>query len=128
MLNFDPWAELEKIRAEGCTPANPANPADPGREISRLAGLAQGVLSEKVSEARKPRERNVAAPILIFTSDDDNLAFAAVQTGCLTYGAIAMTTRMGATRAFQATERLKEAGRIQQARDGTLTVIKGAGE
>ncbi len=125
MLNFDPWAELEKIRAEGCTPANPANPANPGPEISGLAGLAQGVLSEKVSEAPKTGGRKVDGPTLIFTSDDDEFAFSAIQTGCLTYGAIATATTMGATRAFQAVERLKEAGRIQQAKDGTLTIAGG---
>ncbi len=64
-------------------------------------------------------------PRLVFTSDDNTLALTAISDGCQTYGAVATTTRMGATRAFHAAKRLKEAGRIEQAKDGTLSIAEG---
>ncbi len=68
---------------------------------------------------------DVGSPTLAFSSEDDSLAFGAIETGCRTYGAIATATRIGATRAFQAVERLKEAGRIRQAKDGSHTIAEG---
>ncbi len=83
-------------------------------------------MSEKNSEAPDPAAIKPTGPTLVYTSDDDELAFAAISEGCKTYGAIATTTRIGATRAFQSVERLKSASRIRQANDGTLTVVGGA--
>ncbi len=124
MLNFDPWAELEKIRAEKCTPATPATHATFGSKRSKVAEVARGVLSGKTSIPQNPSSQANAGPKLVYTSDDDALAFAAIVEGCQTYGTVATTTRMGATRAFQATERLKSAERIQQAKDGSLSIAE----
>lgn len=126
MLNFDPWAELEKIRSEKTPPAASAASAANSPNAANAANAARGVVSGKTSKPPIVASGALTGPKLIYTSDDDTLAFAAIQNDCRTYGAVAMTTRMGATRAFQATERLKEAGRIQQAKDGTLTPVEGS--
>ena len=54
-------------------------------------------------------------PRLAFSApnaDDDAVALVAIKAGDRSYGAIATTTGMGATRAYKAVERLQAAGRV----------------
>lgn len=130
-MKFDVAAAVAEVLSGTQTPATVATVAtewpksQPEREnSSKVAEVARGVLSEKTTDAHDHADSKPARPTLVYTSDDDALAFAAIETDCRTYGAVATTTRMGATRAFQATERLKDAGRIQQAKDGTLSASR----
>lgn len=113
-LTIDTFEESE---SQGATTAG-------GQTVSIVK--LSGSVSEKGGEgALHSSVPLTGRPKLAFSADDDTLAFSAISEGGLTYGAVAMTTRMGATRAFQATERLKEAGRIWQAKDGTLSIAGG---
>lgn len=124
------WLSYAEMKTPPNHPTNPTlcnprpdyqatNATIGGQTVGNVGWLGE-VLETVPGSGRAPK----SAPVLAYSSDDDELAFAAIAGGDRTYGAVATTTRMGATRAFQATERLKATGYIQQAKDGTITFAR----
>ena len=108
MLKFDPFAELEKIRAEKTPLATSATSATDDRENAVSVAMSQMSQGEPCGESSE-------FPRLAYAStdtEDDALALAAIEGGDKSYGAVATTTGMGASRAWRAVERLQAAGLI----------------
>ena len=108
--------KFDKSQPEGCVGSVSGAGCNQRAEICRKSRSVEG--------GQRKLDNNRSALKLAYSSEDDDLAFAAIVEGYKTYGAVATTTRMGATRAFQATERLKASGRIRQANDGSLSIAK----
>lgn len=113
MLRFDPFKELADIRAERSAEitsdkgivATSATSATGTPKVARVAKVA----------GMHPSARN--GPRLAFSApnaEDDAVALAAIKAGDRSYGAVATTTAMGATRAYKAVERLQAAGRVSR--------------
>lgn len=94
---FDVAAELEAVTAGG------GNPSPVTTSLAKVAEVAE-----------------VAAPPAT-ERDDEAVILAAIRAGRQRPGAIASATKLGATRAYQLLDKLRDAGLIHVARDGRIT-------
>lgn len=101
---FDVSAALSSLESAG--PANPAIPAKPPAPESRNRRNRSAAPSGTDAPAADPVETAVLA---------------ALRLGCVRPGAIARRSGLGATETYRALDRLRAAGRVAQARDGTLS-------
>lgn len=100
------WLDLAKVETPFDASTSSTNP------------LPVGVRNVENVEVSKGGEQ--LFPRLAYSAveaEDDALAMAAIEGGDRTYGAVATTTGMGASRAWRAWERLRADGRLKEVAD-----------
>jgi len=109
-------AEIEEQKTsmlESTYGANTANRANPANE-PRLAQIARLARKGALGATNQTSSGQEAEKIIVQSMEDGNLR----------HGAIASSANLGVTVTYQLIERLLSAGRIVQAKDGVLSVVR----
>ena len=102
------WLDLARSQTAFDSSTDPTNSTNPPEDRGNVGFVGN------VETLKAPQASHVRLAYSASDADDDAVALDAIRAGDRSYGAVATTTGMGATRAYKAVERLLAAGRVGQ--------------